>query len=356
VVRYVPILKWKQAEYGALSKLDPTDKDHVLPIIEMLPPDGNFTPQDLALEATNRFESVATKFGLQALKHGFGIDGRYLFSGGTSIKRLVRICAHQHRQGLQAWPVVDPDRVLAEVPDLPLMKPFGSAFLRAPVRTSSLSESLQALADLRQVLGKRAQITAVLDMEGFGDADDTAFIKLVDPMIKAFVADGRANRVVLAGGSFPASLSSFKQGRSDIKRREWGIWTHFHKISDLTPVVFGDYSVTNPKLVVIPKGTPIPVLAQLRYAMTDKWVLHRGAVVKGKAGFQQYKQLCTLMIASPEYRGEKFSFGDKMIKHHHDPATTTGSPPTWRRDATSHHLVYTLRQLTLPGGVVPAVP
>lgn len=356
MVRYLPILKWKQAEYGALSRLDTVDRDLMMPLIEILPLDGNYTPSELVQETIGKFQLVATKNGLGHLPHGFGLDGRYMFPGGLSVKRLARMCAHLHKHNLKAWPIVDPDRVLTEIVDVPLLKQFGAAILRVPARATALADTMQALAELRKAVGKLPDLTVVLDLEGFGDADNKAFIKLIDPMVKAILADSRANRVVLAGGSFPVGLSALKQGRTDLERREWTIWSHFHKQAELADVVFGDYAVTNPKLLVIPKGTPIPVLAQIRYTMTDRWVVHRAAVVKGAAGFQQYKHLCTVMLASPEYRGARFSYGDGMIRHHSDPATTTGSPWTWRRDATSHHLVYTVRQLTLPGGVVPAVP
>lgn len=356
MVRYVPILKWKQAEYGALYRLDAADRDQMMPLIEILPLDGNYTPQELVQETVGKFELVATKNGLDQLRHGFGLDGRYMFTGGLSIKRLARMCAHLHKHNLKAWPIVDPDRVLTEITDVTLLKQFGAAVLRVPVRVTALTDTMLALDELRKALGQPSDLTVVLDLEGFGDADNKAFIKLIDPMVKGIVAKGLANRVVLAGGSFPPGLSALQQGRTDLERREWTVWSHFHKQAELADVVFGDYAVTNPKLLVIPKGTPIPVLAQIRYAMRDVWVVHRAAVVKGAAGFQQYKHLCTVMLASPEYRGAKFSYGDGMISHHSDPATTTGSPWTWRRDATSHHLVYTVRQLTLPGGVVPAVP
>ncbi len=348
MIQYIPILKWKPAEQGALMRLESAERLPMLPIIEILPLDANLAPKELVTATLVKFVAVAIKSSLGLFSNGFGLDGRYLFASGISIKRLARICGDLRKESLNAIPVVEPDRVLTETIDLSLLKPLRAVILRVPVRVTPLVETLQALTDLRNAIGKRADVIAVLDMDGFGDADNSMFMKLVDPMIKAVMSAGTANRVSLAGGSFPASLSRYKQGRSEISRREWAIWSHFQKQPGLSGLIFSDYAVTNPKLLIIPKGTPIPVLAQIRYAVTDRWVLQRGAVIKGSAGFQQYKQLCVVMMASPEYCGEPYSYGDKMIKHHSDPSpkVTTGSPQTWRRDATNHHLVHTIRQLT----------
>ena len=59
----------------------------------------------------------------------------------------------------------------------------------------------------------------------------------------------------------------------------------------------------------------------------------------------QYNDLCRLLIASSDYSGANFSFGDFQYKAHAQVGASSGSLMTWRRDATNHHLVYTVRQL-----------
>src|SRR5580692_7823054 len=42
VLDYVPVLKWRQGEYQALLRLDDVHRQHVVPLIEVTPPEFDF--------------------------------------------------------------------------------------------------------------------------------------------------------------------------------------------------------------------------------------------------------------------------------------------------------------------------
>src|ERR1700742_4556816 len=42
VFDYVPVLKWRQGEYQALMRLDESHRQHVVPLIEVTPPEWDF--------------------------------------------------------------------------------------------------------------------------------------------------------------------------------------------------------------------------------------------------------------------------------------------------------------------------
>lgn len=345
MISYVPIMKWKYAEYTATKHLVAADRAVILPVCEMMPTKGSLTPAEQVAGALQAFIKTAIRLEFDTLPNGFGLDARYLLAGGAPIALTERLCRNMQSKALDALPVVEPERVLAEPSSLPALKSHPGTILRVPVRDTALVDTLQALADLRAALGKRGDLTVILDLAGLGDAPDAAYVALVRPMVEQIVATGNATRLVSAGGSFPFSLQQYKQGRHELDRREWGIWLQLRTALGGEDLIFGDYVVTHPKLMEFAAGARIPALAQIRYAKPGKWVLHRAAMVLGAAGFLQYKQLCALMLHDPDYQGPAYSYGDKLIEHHADAATTTGSPQTWRRDATNHHLVQTLRQL-----------
>ena len=69
-------------------------------------------------------------------------------------------------------------------------------------------------------------------------------------------------------------------------------------------------------------------------------MLKAGGFKRGKPN--QYRDLCQLLMGDADYSGPTFSFGDG---HYEKVATgpagkNNGNPSSWRRDATSHHLVF----------------
>ena len=69
------------------------------------------------------------------------------------------------------------------------------------------------------------------------------------------------------------------------------------------------------------------------------------------SGFNQYNQLCQLLISDPDYSGQGFSFGDDRYYYHAQAGSPTGNLSTWRRDATSHHLALTVRNCATLFGI-----
>ena len=111
--------------------------------------------------------------------------------------------------------------------------------------------------------------------------------------------------------------------------------------------MFGDYGVTNPEPLEDIDPTKMNPAAAIRYTLKSEWWVLRGAGVrtKGKGGMGQYNDLCRLLIKSPDYSGQTFSYGDHRYYEHAQPGASSGNLTTWRRDATSHHVVFTVRQL-----------
>ncbi len=216
---YLPILKWKQGERIALSKLTAGQREGMTPILE-LPPiksahDGAALQKALPEYLAKIGKDLDKTFDVD---QAVGIDIRWVAQGYPKQMRLLAaICKQLARQvGCSILPVLN-------------------------------ESALETNADL-----------------------------------DAAIAAGCAS-VTVAGGSFPLTLIGFKQGIFDIPRVEWAIWQRIQKEVTYTNVRFADYSVTNPAPIVDVDPKQVNPSVAIRYAVSNQWKLFKaGGFKKGR--------------------------------------------------------------------------
>jgi hypothetical protein len=333
--RYFPILKWKQGEQGAVLNLAAADRMHMLPIIEAQP-------------TTRATIGAALKAQLEktgAALHPLAIDLRAVYPTGVPLQTLARLCIALHGAGLLAYPAINSSDAFLNPAGLAAYRGFPAVVLRLDVRVTPLVNALALIQALRNSVGRRTQIFVVVDLGALGDSLVPNLVTLVEPFVRDITATGAVTRAALAGGSFPFTLQGLPQGaQTRLPRKEWLVWQQLVQRPGCTDVRYGDYTVTNPQPMEIKDPTQINPSAAIRYALRDEWWLLRAGGVR-TAGFGQYNTLCQLLIRSPDYAGPAFSYGDERYQFHAGAGARTGNLTTWRRDATNHHLVQTVRQL-----------
>lgn len=332
---YYPILRWKQGEQGAVARLTASDRAAVLPIAEV---------QALETGAQPKLEKTLRSAG--ADQHPVAIDIKPAYPGKlVPLARVARIVSRLQHAGLQVWPTLHGADVLADIPGLSAFKGQSDLVLRMYPNDTPLAAALALAKDVRKALGRGGRLHVVIDLDSIGDIAPSAVAAMVVPYARDLYASGDVARVVVAGGSFPLTVGSFKVGVANmLPRRELDIWKLVRAAQGCQDVAFGDYGVTNPQpLEPIDPRTMNPS-AHIRYTLKNEWWLLRASGVKTK-GWGQYNDLCALLVSDPRYSGATFSHGDDRYTFHANPGSTSGSFMTWRRDATSHHLVYTVRQL-----------
>ena len=95
------------------------------------------------------------------------------------------------------------------------------------------------------------------------------------------------------------------------------------------PVVCADYGVLSP-LYVPPKGV-VNVPSRIRYSTETDHVFRRG-------GRKEYLDLCKDLIASPDFAGQNFSWGDHRIYLCAKETIKPGNPTLWVASDANHHL------------------
>lgn len=307
----------------------------MLPILEVQDPKG-LTPLQM-------LKAQMGKLGGD--EHAFGVDLRALHPTGVPLPTLARLCTSLLSAGLRAVPVINSDDAFAGDAALVEFKNMPMIVLRLAVRTTPLAAALDLIANIRRSTGKRTEMVVVVDLGAIGDSTVANLTALVEPFVRAITASGHTSRVVVAGGSFPFTLAGLPQGaQTHLPRKEWSIWEQLVQRPGCSTVRFGDYAVTNPQPLEVADPTKINPSAAIRYALRDNWWLLRAAGVY-TGGFHQYNSLCRLLIRHQDYAGKNFSYGDDRYHYHAQPDAKSGNLMTWRRDATCHHLVQTVRQL-----------
>lgn len=334
--KYVPILRWKQGEQHALRKVDDADRQWMLPIAEVQ--DVETSPTQPKLQKT-MVDSAGTEFPI-------GVDFTAAVHGLVSHALLADRCRRLKVAGVDAWPVIRVSHGIADLAGLSHFKGHPQIVVRSRVDQSPLADVLTVVAALVKECGKEVKIHVVLDMYAIGDVNPKAKAAQLQPQVAALSALAKVQTVTVAGGSFPLGLGGLKQGGAHyLDRKELQIWQEVRKLADCDEVIFGDYGVTNPEPLEEIDPSKLNPAAAIRYTLSTTWRVLRGGGVKtpGKGGMGQYKNLCKILIKSADYSGVIFSYGDERYDYHAQLATSSGSYMTWRRDATSHHIVLTVR-------------
>lgn len=345
---YVPILKWKRGEQGALSQLSSAAKHHVLPIIEIPPIPYDYEKGEFkktidsylvdigkALEKAN---NTNRKFmvDLQLLPDTTIRDGRhvirYIFDEAAkkNITMVPVISSHDSQSYIDAVKdICDTKKSLC--------------FRMIDDDFGNLKKAITALLQLYRIA--ESEVDLILDFKYIMASNVNTIVASAEQNIKNIPNIDEWRTLAICATSFPENLSVVKANTVEqIIRAEWAVWNQLRKKSLGRLPAFGDYAIANPKLLEMDPRL-MKISANIRYTSTDRWYVHKGASIQ-KAGFAQIVPMCANLITQPYYSGESFSAGDKTI---HDCASPTcvnpGNSETWRRVGTNHHMEFVISQL-----------
>lgn len=342
--KYLPILKWKLGERIALRKLEPAQWDELVPLVELpaIAAAPNTTDLNAALPA---YRDRLVKQLVDAFpdERPMAVDTRYVSPSFAGQVRLATVLAKALAKLTErtVLPVVSETMVAREAGKLLAFAEFPEVILRVQSPVVDATQVTALVGDLQSAGIKKRNLHLLLDQVSIVDADPAACHAAIQPYLDAALACDCAS-VTYAGGSFPINLVGFKQGITKVPRVEWAVWTLLQKAIKYESLRYGDYTVSNPAPVPDDLDpTQVNPSVAIRYAATTEWfVFKAGGFKKGKPN--QYRDLCQVLMGDPVYSGATFSFGDA---HYNKVASgpagkDNGNPSSWRRDATSHHLVF----------------
>lgn len=328
---YVPILKGKMAEYGALESCA---SDRLVPLVEVTSPD---TAHKAIVKAWPHADDVIWVHSLN-----FGdLDEAHFASA-------VEDLFDNLRSGVIALPVITID----EEPDtIATIRRIISTDQRGVVLRVDAEEVLDDASNtaaniestLRELGIGVAQADIVLDA-GLLDGPATVQAAVAGQCLALLPSLADWRTVVVAFSGFPIPLSQVVP-RSSVRavpRTGAAAFAATARVSP-RPIVFADYTLGTPSYDSVP-FTPIP---NIRYAVDGDWMIHRAQ--ERKAPGPQFRALAAAIVEAPYFSGPAFSPGDRQISDTASGASGPGNPTTHLRAGISRHVHVVLERLATLG-------
>ncbi len=368
---YVPILKWKRAEQGALSALAERYRELISPVIELVMPKPKslFKDKEKTIRKSREelFQELITTFRTKRISEipeeiikSWGtkpayIDFSLLYTVALKVESIKRIFGKAIDSGANLTPILnlsDNDEVKKTI-----SKIFKKCTNRICFRI--VSSELEDISNLNDQLDgllqyfdtTRGNIDLLIDLKDIKENDSYYhryfnFSQEIKDLIKW-------QNFIFACGVFPENLSECTiDEQTLIPRIEWGNWLDARQKRLKRIPSFADYTVRNP--IYNETLQFYPSTASIKYSLENDWV-----VLKGKAKkYEDYLANASLLIQDKRFLGEHFSEGDKFIaekakyfptymaqKKNGKKPKGTGNTEMWLKAFINHHLTLTAYQI-----------
>ncbi|MGB6454366.1 MAG: beta family protein [Streptosporangiaceae bacterium] len=351
-VLYAPVLKGKQGELVALSWIEPATREHLLPLLEIVP--GNDDEADARPAARSAIQKTVQKLGPWSgqrllLDVGLLASDTALKDGSGAIDIAITGAVDQ---GVRATPVLRLDdgqfarrEAAAAHADL---RTGVAVRLRGDDLDQDSEDIDDALAALLTELGIHpSDLDLVLDLGGVrGEVAVRGCERIAADALRGIRAAEESRTVIVAAGAFPPDLSEIQPWViGEIPRYDAALFDRLQERRRLPRApVFGDYAVNNPDFTT-GGFRPAP---QLRYAMADRWLVLKGTL-RDPRGHEQFYDVCETIAAQPDFVGADLGKADARIASPRANGQGPGNASTWRAIGTAHHLDYVVRRLTTLG-------
>ena len=343
---YFPILRWKEAEKGALEDLEPSAKAKITPLIEI----------------------VYKSLKLKKAKSDNVID---LFESDSTNRKKLSLQKTIDRIAATYWPnkiyidlkyLKSHEILKFNVPkNIILTTSLGNPhedLIKNILQTSPNGLCLRISKDdiesiffhtrfdrlLRLINLPKNSIDLLVDL---GATPKSA--PLLELLNKIPELD-KWRTLIVASGAFPVDLSKITRNKIEtLPRNDWRYWKE-----QTTSLPYGirrplysDYSIIHPNYEPPKGGFPSCSIRYTGKSSKDIWVVLRGEQVReGGPGFEQYNAYAQLLSDHEEFCVPTYSLGDSYITSMGQLEEETGNATTWLRAGINHHLTHVAHQLS----------
>ncbi len=351
---YIPILKGKAGEFGALGELNNEIKKHLTPMIDV-PRLFHSTSTKKLLEdhLEKTAENIYSSWGQenQIFVDLFDIELADRTSDGTH--PLKCIFDFLRTKKVKAIPTTGLDRdhnYNNEIKKLIQKDNRGVCIrlLREDLDfVDELADALEAIA--KELNISPSKIHLLLDFRVIESIDIGPDLKRTLSVINYIPHISDYGTLTIAGSSYPQSLTGINRNTFvKLPRIEFNLWELIlEKQNEIkrTPS-FGDYAVVHPDLLDI-DYRKITLGGKIRYTLDKEWLIIKGgSFKKHPKGYRQFHELSQNIINRPEFIGPNYSWGDKYIAQCASRNARCGNLQTWVKVDINHHLTFVGEQVS----------
>lgn len=343
--RYVPVLKGKAGEYGALGELPTEVKTAITPVIEIVPPPKN--QAGVSKPVTEYLDSEAERIADRWGHKPVFVDACHLSHCAVREGEpypLVRLCDCARERGLHVIPVAAtgaPNAILHAAARAHRIDQHGVCLRERPEKILAVGftdELNRALDDLD--VGP-AGVDLIVDL-AYLSQEPTLMARYAASAIERLPHRNSWRSLTLTTSSFPMSLSHLPPGIHQLVRSEWILWKelrHLLQSGDRLPR-FGDYAVVHPELR---DGGGLGS-ATIRYTTDQEYVIVRRRSLR-KHGFGEYTRAARDLVHQEAFAAGTSSWGDAFVRECAKGTSKTGSQTSWIKAGVNHHLTFVALQL-----------
>jgi hypothetical protein len=350
--RYVPVLKGRDGEYGALQTLSESVWSVLTPVLELPPIPWDFEADRPARSIDTHLKKVGQK-----IERAWGTD-RDIFVDLIWISETERMADSQHpldfvfsalrSRSVKAVPVVGLIRgdeylsacraIIAQDRRGACLRIQREDFADFPDTRSRIEEVMRAInvsvGDIDLLLDFRSLTQRSIEAVG------------VFELIQSIPRLNDWRSLITAATSFPQNLIGIPPSDSTyIDRKEWQLWIDTTSLIHATGRIptFGDYAISHPEPAEVDPRIMRPS-ASVRYTCDGAWLVLKARNLRDH-GYEQFHEVCRELIHKPDYAGPEFSWGDRYIADCAAERVGTGNLTTWRKVGTSHHLATVVNEI-----------
>ena len=356
---YIPILRWKAAEYSALKEIHPDDKKNIRPLIEFIMPQLTNTDMeknkgkdttDIARDKfTEKLPSNLEKIAECCGQNMLFIDTQ-LIDGKIRFESLKKIIDFGKKRGLFLSPVIYIMPITSSESDMEVRK-YAATYAKesgnglciritkSHLEEDTMTQNLQKFIVDNKLDPKNIDI--IIDLKLI----ESENITINKEKIHSISEMHPWRTFAVASGAFPKDLTKFeKHDDHPVKRYDYLLWKNLSKDMNRN-LSFSDYTIQHPEYIKpIPGANPS---ASVRYTLEDKWLIKRGEGLRNKegAGHRQYLAHAQVLTKQDVFKGKNFSAGDAYIAEIAHQNKKPGNPKTWLQAGINHHITLTARQI-----------
>lgn len=339
---YVPVLKVKRGEKGALRSLASDVAQHTTPLLEIV----ERRATGLEAHVQTAFSNLATS--VQGFSRCF-LDARELAEDGEAAARLV--FARASAEGIAFTPVTGVTRT-ADVAAALGHRQHGLALrpTRAELESGALSTELGTFLVRHRI--DPEEIDLILDLGAVDDMVAEGISALAAAFLAAVGDHPRWRTFTISASAFPLSMRMVdRNSHVLVERAEWVGWRdslHARRGEIVRLPTFSDCCIQHPRGVEGFDPRMMPVSAAIRYAWQEWWLLIKGESTRRTLPSIQFPALAAQLVRGvhrARFYGPDHCEGCRLIQASADNEPGLGSAEAWRRLGTIHHITTVAEQI-----------
>lgn len=354
---YVPFLKFKVNEIGALSKLTADIKQVLVPFLDF--PRKNLMDSNSFIEMVNK----AVKSTQKNLSHynkiyldNFDIDDGILIGGADNYQYII-----DSFKEVNFIPVVGLDRTTSRNQIVFTSKADGKILSQAIALRlqcedfedfEMVEEEIQSLID--QGEGLFTDWILIIDNRVCLTIDVNKRINEIITFISEITALHDFNEIVITGSSIPASIGEIVATETEVVHERIELFV-FKKVSialDNLSFSLGDYTIVSPlysDINIPPEAMRNVTAPKLTYSFENSHMIFRGGALTSHArGSLQYNDMARKLVSIKTiYREELYSTGDKYISDKANMIGTQVTPSSILNPTINAHMTFMCRDFII---------